>query len=178
MQQRKAVVQTKIRNLITSKVLDRNFQPSDEFEEAEVEKRSAVFIYKKPGRGPQAADEYWFHGKRNPANRFALSSDALGDKGQFLKSNTEVTTVVFSNKIIQVNLPIKMEFEVTEAPPAIKGATAAGGNKQVTIEGGAKINAPLFVNQGDIIRINTATGQYVERIEKSGRRHYNNSNEG
>lgn len=177
MQQRKAVVQTKIRNLITGKVLDRNFQQSDEFEEAEVEKKSAVFIYKKPGRGfaggearqgrPQAADEYWFHEKRSPANRFSLPAEILGNKGQFLKPDTEVATVVFNEKVIQVNLPIKMDFEVIEAPPAIKGATAAGGNKQVTIEGGAKINAPLFVNQGDIIRINTETGEYAERVEKS-----------
>lgn len=184
MQQRKAVVQTKIRNLITGKVLDRNFQPSDNFEEADIEKKSAMFIYKKPGRGPsyakasegkaQAADEYWFHEKGNPGNRFALSSDVLGDpsagsgpgKARFLKPNTEVTTVVFSDKVIQVGLPIKMDFEVIEAPPSVKGNTAQGGTKQVIIEGGAKINAPLFVDQGDIIRINTETGQYVERAEK------------
>ena len=184
MQQRKAVVQTKIRNLITGKVLDRNCQPSDEFEEAEVEKKSAVFIYRKSVRplrqaqgkqgSPQTADEYWFHEKGSPANRFMLPADVLGDpstgsgqgKAQFLKPNIEVTTVIFRGKVIQMKLPIKIDFEVIEAPPSIKGATAAGGTKQVTIEGGAKINAPLFVNQGDVIRINTETGEYVERVEK------------
>lgn len=179
MQQRKAVMQTKIRNLITGKVLDRNFQPSDEFEEAEVEKKPAVFIYKKPGRGApastrvgssaqggQAADEYWFHEKGNPANRFMLPAEALGAQVQFFKPNTEVTTVVFGDKVISVKLPIKMDFEVIEAPPSVRGATAAGGTKQVVIEGGAKINVPFFVNEGDIIRINTETGEYVERVEK------------
>ncbi len=174
MQQRKAVVQTKIRNLITGKVLDRNFQPSDEFEEAEIEKKSAVFIYKKPvrqaqdkpGRSQQAVDEYWFHEKGNPANRFMLSADILGAQAQFLKPQTEAATVIFSGKVIQAKLPIKMDFEIIEAPPSIKGATAAGGSKQVTLEGGAKINVPLFVNVGDIIRINTETGEYVERAEK------------
>lgn len=166
MQQRKAVVQTKIRNLITGKVLDRNFQPSDGFEEAEIERKSAIFIYKKPGRGPQAADELWFYEEGNPANRFMLSADVLGEQAQFLKPNTKVGTMVFSDKVIKATLPVKVDFEVIEAPPAIKGNTAQGGTKVVTLEGGTKISAPLFVNQGDIVRINTETGQYVERVEK------------
>jgi elongation factor P len=157
MQQRKAVVQTRIRNLITGKVLDRNFQPSDSFEEAEIEKKSAMFIYASRG-------EYWLHEEGNPKNRFSLSSELLGDRGQFLKPNTKVTTMVFNEKVIKVELPVKMDFKVTEAPPSIKGNTAQGGTKVVTIEGGAKISAPLFINEGDMVRINTETGQYVERL--------------
>lgn len=159
MQQRKAVVQTKIRNLITGKVLDRNFQPSDQFEEAEIEKKSAIFIYNSRG-------EYWFHQEGDPSRRFLLSAEILGDSAQFLKPKTKVTTVVFKDRTIKVSLPIKMDFEVIEAPPAIKGNTAQGGTKVVTLEGGAKVSAPLFVNAGDILRINTETGQYVERVEK------------
>jgi elongation factor P len=157
MQQRKAVVQTRIRNLITGKLLDRNFQPSDSFEEAEIEKKSAMFIYASRG-------EYWFHEDGNPKARFSLTSDLLGDAGQFLKPNTKVATMVFNEKVIKVDLPIKMEFKVTEAPPSIKGNTAQGGTKVVTLEGGAKINAPLFINEGDMIRVNTQTGEYVERV--------------
>jgi elongation factor P len=77
-----------------------------------------------------------------------------------------VVTFVFDGKVIKVQIPIKMEFEVIEAPPAIKGNTAQGGSKQVVIEGGATVTAPLFINQGDIIRVNTETGEYVERLEK------------
>ena len=157
MQQRKAVVQTKIRNLITGKLLDRNFQASDNFEEAEVERKTANFIYESKG-------EYWFHEEGNPKNRFSLEGEVLGDQGRFLKANTKVTTLVFEGKVIQVQIPVKMEFKVTEAPPAIKGNTAQGGNKMVTIEGGAKINAPLFINEGDMIRVTTQTGEYVERV--------------
>jgi elongation factor P len=157
MQQRKAVVQTRIRNLITGKVLDRNFQPSDSFEEAEIEKRPATFIYVNRG-------EYWFHEKGNPKNRFSLNAELLGDRGQFLKPNTEVNTLVFNEKVIKIDLPIKMDFKVIEAPPSIKGNTAQGGTKVVTLEGGAKISAPLFVNEGDMLRVNTDTGQYVERL--------------
>ncbi|HUC01665.1 MAG TPA: elongation factor P [Candidatus Paceibacterota bacterium] len=157
MQQRKAVVQTKIRNLITGKLLDRNFQASDNFEEAEVERKYAMFIYESKG-------QYWFHEEGNPKNRFALDADVVGGQGRFLKPNTKVTTMVFEGKVIQVEIPVKMEFKVTEAPPSIKGNTAQGGTKTVTIEGGAKINAPLFINEGDMIRVNTQTGDYVERV--------------
>lgn len=159
MQQRKAVVQTKIRNLITGKILDRNWQASDYFEEAEVERKSAVFIYANRG-------EYWFNEKGNPKVRFMLPAEVLGESGQFLKPNTEVTTLTFNDKVIKIDIPIKMDFKVIEAPPGIKGNTAQGGTKVVTIEGGAKINAPLFVNEGEVIRINTQTGEYVERVKE------------
>jgi len=159
MQQRKATVNTKIRNLITGKILDRNWQASDYFEEAEVERKTAVFIYMSKG-------EYWFHEKGNPKARFVLSGEILGESGQFLKPNTEVATLTFNGKVIKIEIPIKMDFKVIEAPPGVKGNTAQGGTKVVTIEGGAKINAPLFINEGEIIRINTQTGEYVERVGK------------
>ncbi len=157
MQQRKAVVQTKIRNLITGKILDRNFQASDFFEEAEIERKNAIFIYESKG-------QYWFHDEGNPRNRFELGEELLGDQGKFLKPNTKVATMVFNDKVIKVDIPIKMEFKVIEAPPVVRGNTAQGGTKQVTIEGGAKVNVPLFVNEGETIRINTQTGEYVERV--------------
>ena len=159
MQQRKAVVQTKIRNLITGKILDRNWQASDYFEEAEVDRKEASFIYSH-------REEYWFTDPGNPKSRFSLSEDLIGEGAKFLKPNIKVTTFTFNGKVIKIILPIKMELEVTEAPPATKGNTAQGGSKVVTIEGGAQISVPLFVNQGDIIRINTETGEYVERVEK------------
>lgn len=176
MQQRKAVVQTKIKNLANGKILDRNWQASDHFEEAEIEKKPAIFIYRKQARTPEAGsprsavaergDECWFHEDGNPANRFCISGVVLGDAAQFLKPQTKVDTVIFDGKVITVKLPVKMEFGVVEAPPAIKGNTAQGGSKVVTLEGGAKVSAPLFVNEGDIVRINTETGEYVERVEK------------
>ena len=158
MQQRKAVVQTRIKNLETGKIVDRNFQASDSFEEAEIERRPAMFIYQNRG-------EYWFHAEGNPKDRFQISADLLGDRGQFLKPNTKVTTIRFNgDKVIGVEIPVKMDFKVIEAPPSIKGNTAQGGTKVVVVEGGAKVNAPLFVNEGDVIRVNTNTGDYVERV--------------
>jgi elongation factor P len=157
MQQRKATVQTRIRNLITGKILDRNWQASDSFEEADIERKNAIFIYASKG-------EYWFHAEGDPKARFSLSEELLGEQGKFLKQNTKVQTMTFEDKVIKVEIPIKMDFKVIEAPPAIRGNTAQGGNKAVTIEGGAKVNVPLFINEGDTIRINTTTGDYVERL--------------
>ena len=74
--------------------------------------------------------------------------------------------MIFEDKIIDVKLPIKVELKVTEAPPSIKGNTAQGGNKQVTLETGANVNVPLFINEGDIITINTETGEYTDRVSK------------
>ena len=159
MQQRKAVVQTKIRNLMTGKILDRNWQASDYFEEAEVERSESEFLYAH-------RDEYWFIEPGNPKSRFSISKDIIGESARFLKAGTRVSTLMFNGKVIKAQIPIKMEFEVIDAPPAIKGNTAQGGSKTVTIDGGAQISAPLFVNQGDIISINTETGEYVERVEK------------
>ena len=88
----------------------------------------------------------------------------MGDRGKFLKPNIKVTTWLFNEKVIRIELPVKMDFKVIEAPPSIKGNTAQGGTKSVTIEGGAKINAPLFINEGDTVRVNTETGLYVERV--------------
>lgn len=159
MQQRKAVMQTKLKSLISGKVIDKNFQASDEIEEAEINRIEAIFIYENKG-------EYWFHEKNNPKNRFFLKEDILGNAISFLKPNTEVQGLVFQDKIIKIKLPVKMEFKVIEAPPAIKGNTAQGGSKQVVIETGARISVPLFVESGDIIRVNTETGEYVERVDK------------
>ena len=159
MQQRRPTVQVKMNNLINGKVLDRNFAQSDVFEEAEIEKQKVKFLYSH-------RDQYWFANEKDPSKRFELSQDILGDSTKFLKPNTVLDAVLFENKVITIELPIKMDFKVIEAPPAVKGNTAQGGVKQVKLETGAAINVPLFINQDDVIRINTETGEYVERAEK------------
>jgi len=167
MQQRRPTVQTKMRNLINGKILERNFAQSDVFEEADIERRKVKFLYNH-------RDRYWFANENDPSKRFELGEDVLGDSTKFLKSNTVLDAILFSAKgrptsggnIINVELPVKMDFKVIEAPPAIKGDTAQGGVKQVKIETGASVNVPLFINQDDIIRINTETSEYTERVEK------------
>lgn len=156
MQQRKPVAQTKIKNLITGKVLSRNFQSSESFPEAEIQYKKVKFLYGH-------RDEYFFCEIDNPSARFKITKNLVGEKTKFLKPNSKVETVVFEKKTIGLNLPIKMDFKVIEAPPTIKGNTAQGGNKMVKIETGAQINAPLFIEEGNTITINTQTGEYVSR---------------
>ena len=150
MQQRRPVVQTKMRNLMNGKILERNFAQSDVFEEADVSRQKVKFLYSH-------RDQYWFANENDPSKRFELGEDMLGDSVKFLKANTILEAILFEEKIISVELPVKMEFKVVEAPPAVRGDTAQGGVKQVQIETGASINVQLFINQDDIIRINTET---------------------
>lgn len=155
-QQRKPVNATKLKNMITGRVTEYSFHQSEKAEEAEIENKDIQFIYESKG-------EYWFHEVGNPGKRFALTKDQIGNPGKFLKKDTVAKAMVFDEKIIGVKLPIKMELKVVEAPPGTKGNTAQGGSKQVKVETGAYVNTPLFINEGEVIRVNTETGEYVER---------------
>ena len=160
MQQRKAVAQVKMKSLVNGKVLSRNFHQNESFEEADIERQAIKFLYQNRG-------EFWFSEKNDPSRRFALTADVVGQGGLFLKPNSDVTAVFFNEKAIKVELPIKIDLVVKDAPPGEKGNTAQGGTKLAELETGAKVNVPLFVNTGDVVRINTETGEYVERVEKS-----------
>lgn len=165
-QMRKPVNQTKLRHLITGKVTEQAFHQSEKAEEADLSLKAVKYLYNNRG-------EYWFCSEKNPADRFALTGDTVGNAGKFLKANAVVEALVFDDPatdddgtIIAVRVPIKVELAVKEAPPAVRGNTAQGGSKQVVLETGATINAPLFINEGDVVRINTDTGEYVERVDK------------
>jgi elongation factor P len=123
---------------------------------------SFVFLFANKG-------EFWFCEPHDRAKRFQIDSEIIGDQARFLKDNTIVDVKVFTlddeEKFIGVTLPVKMTFEVKEAPPAIKGNTASGGGKMVIIETGAQITTPLFIEAGEKIIVNTETGEYVERVK-------------
>lgn len=156
-QQRRPVNQTKLRHLIKGNSIEYSFQQSDKLEEAEIEKKPAIYIYNRNG-------EWFFHDAKDKSARFTLSDDVVGESGRFLKGNTEIETQSFNDSIFAVKLPIKIELKVTEAPPDVRGNTAQGGSKIVTLETGATLSVPMFVKEGDMIRINTETGEYVERV--------------
>ncbi len=159
MQQRRPTSQTKLKNLITGKIITRTFQQSDSFPEAEIDKQPIIFLYSSRG-------EYWFRDKNDPKIRFMLKEENLGESGKFLKPNTDVLAYKFGEKILNIELPIKMDYLVKEAPPSYKGDTATGGSKIVVLENGLTMNVPMFINEGDVIRINTESGEYTERVEK------------
>ena len=159
MQQRKPTVQTKLKNLITGKIVSKSFQGSDAFPEAEIDKKPITFLYRNRG-------ESWFCEKSNPKNRFKLEESIIADQAKFLKPNTEILAYKFGERIINIELPVKMDYKVVEAPPSYKGDTATGGSKTVKLENDLMMQVPMFINEGDIIRVNTSTGEYVERAEK------------
>jgi elongation factor P len=156
-QQRKPVNAVKMKNLITGKVVEISFHQSEKAEEAEVDKRKIKYLYENRGK-------YWFCEEKDPSRRFELSDEQVGESIHFVKQNTLVDLVSFQDKILGVEVPIKVELKVTEAAPAVKGNTVQGGLKQVTLETGFTVNVPMFVNEGDVLRINTETGEYVERV--------------
>lgn len=159
-QQRKPVNQTKLKSLITSKVVERSFHQSEKVSEADVSSREAKYLYSNKG-------ESWFCDPENPKDRFTLPYDSIAQELRFLKENSTVTLRLYSGDPIGLEIPIKVELRVTDAPPAVKGNTAQGATKQVTLETGATISVPIFIGEGDVLRINTDTGEYAERVDKS-----------
>jgi len=160
MQQRKPVNQTKLQHLVSGKVVEISFHQNESVPEADIETMKANYLYTNRG-------ESWFAEVGNPKNRFSFPEEVVHDMVQWLKQNAEVEVLVYDEKPITLDIPIKVDLKVTEAAPAVKGDTVSGGSKQVTVESGATVQVPMFINEGDILRINTETGDYVERVEKA-----------
>lgn len=156
-QQRKPVNQTKLKNLITGKVTEYSFHQSEKAEKADIATKDVMYLYNNKG-------EWWFCEPDNRSVRMQFSADVVGPQGKFLKENMVVSALTFNDDIIGLTLPIKVDLKVVEAPPGTKGNTAQGGTKQVVLETGATVNTPLFIKEGEVIRINTETGEYVERV--------------
>jgi elongation factor P len=160
MQQRKPVNQTKLRHLISGKVTEISFHQNESATEADIGKMQAQYLYTN-------RDESWFAEEGNPKNRFSFPEDVVRDSVRWLVPNSIVEVLTYEDKPMTIKIPVKIELAVKEAPPSVKGNTATGGNKLVTLVTGAKVDVPLFINAGDIIRINTDTGEYTERVEKA-----------
>jgi len=150
-----AVLRTKLRNLVTGAVLEKTFQGADKVNEADIEKTYAQFLYKEN-------DGFVFMDS-NSYEQFSLSSGVIGKLSDYLVEGTEVSIINFNDKPINIELPVKITLQVTDAPPGIKGDTASGGDKLVTLETGAKITTPLFIEEGDRIIVNTEKNEYVSR---------------
>ncbi len=167
MQQRKPQNKTKIKNLLNGRFVEATFHASDKVPEAEIATKEAKYLFTNKG-------EFWFCDVDNLAKRFKIPEEVLGIQAKFLKPNTVYDTKAFvdgesdsdEGVIFGVKLDATVDLKVVEAPPGVKGDTARGGNKLVKVETGAMVTAPLFVNEGDIIRINTETGEYRERVTK------------
>jgi len=150
-----AVLKTKSRNLLTGGVLEKTYQGNEKAEEAETRTKKANFLYKD-------ADRAYFMDNES-FEQFDMALEDIGDSAKFLKEDTDVDVLYFEGNPVTISLPVKMEFKVVTAPPGVKGNSAGNVNKVVEIETGADVSVPLFINEGDNIRVNTETGEYVER---------------
>jgi elongation factor P len=157
MAQRRPVIQSKIKNLINGKVQQINFQQGDTFKEADLEKKEIKFIYQSRG-------QYFFCEPKDPSKRFSFTEEQIGSQAKFLKPNENVTGIVFNEEIINFKLPIKVQLKIKESAPGVKGNTAQGGTKEAKLESGAVIQVPLFIDEGDVIEVNTETETYVKRV--------------
>lgn len=151
-----AVLKVKMKNLINGSVLEKTYQGNDRAEEAKTENKKANFLYK------DQSSAYFMD--NTSFDQFSLSLENIEEQKLFLKDGTDVDVLYFNNNPVTITLPIKMDFKVTVSPPGVRGNSSGNVTKQVEIETGATLNVPLFVNEGDIIRINTETGEYVERV--------------
>ena len=153
--QAKNVCRIKIKNLLTGAVLEKSYQGSDKVAEADISKSKAQFLYRE-------GENYAFMDNAS-YEQFYLTGEVLGNLAHYLIDGTEVTVLSFNGQPINIEIPVKMNFRVVDAPPGIKGNSVATGGKIVTLETGLKINAPLFINVGDVIIVNTEKGEYVSR---------------
>lgn len=151
------VAQTKIKNLVNGKTVLRSFHQSDTFQEAEIERFTAKFIYNRK-------EKYIFSEATDASKRFELLEDQIGAGARFLKTNEIVDGLRSQGKIINVSVPVKVQLRVSDAPPGVQGDRSQGGTKSVTLETGATLNVPLFVQTDDIVEVNTETGEYARRV--------------
>ncbi len=160
MQMRKPVNQTKLRHLVSGRVIENSFHQNESAKEAEIDNMEAVFLYTNKGKS-------WFCELGNPKNRFSFPENSVHNQTKWLVQNAPASVLLYKEEPITVKIPIKVDLLVESAPPSIKGDTASGGTKQVVLSSGAVVSTPLFINTGDTMRVNTETGEYVERVSKA-----------
>lgn len=154
--QRKPVMQTKLRNVITGKVIEYSFKFGEKVKEADVSREKASFLYTDTeGTHFMSSDTF---------ETIDFNKDVTEEQEPFLKEGTEVTILKFNGKPVSVELPIKVDLKVVEAPPGVKGDSGGTVTKKVKLETGLMVDAPLFIDEGQVIRIDTRTGEYVERV--------------
>lgn len=153
--QRKPVMRTKLRGVMSGKVVDKTFIAGENFEFVEIERLRAQYMY-RDADGAYFMDSATF-------DQFSIPFEMLGDSAQYLKEGEDAVVTKYEGKPIGVELPVKVALKVVETEPGVRGNTAQGGSKPAKLETGMMVQVPLFINEGDSVRVNTETGEYVER---------------
>ncbi|MCR5056764.1 MAG: elongation factor P [Clostridia bacterium] len=150
-----AFVRTKMKNVITGATVERSFNPTDKFENARVDRRDMQYLY--------SDDDLYYFMDMETYDQLPINAETVGDKLKFVKENDICKILSFKGNVFGIEPPIFVELEVTETEPGFKGDTATGTVKPATVETGAMVKVPLFINIGDRIRIDTRTEEYMER---------------
>ncbi|MCX7598167.1 MAG: elongation factor P [Armatimonadetes bacterium] len=150
-----AVVKTKLRNIRSGAISEKTFRSGERVERAFVERRAATYLY--------TDGENYFFQDVETFDELELTGDQVGELAAWLKEGEEVTMALYEGKLIGLEVPQTVVRRVVQTDPGLRGDTASGGTKPATIEGGVVVQVPLFVNEGDIIKVDTRTGEYVER---------------
>lgn len=150
-----AFVRTKLKNVITGATVERTFNPTDKMPKAHIERKDMQYLYND-------GDLYYFMDTET-YEQLPLNGETIGDALRFVKENMVCKILSFKGNVFGIEPPTFVELEVTETEPGFKGDTATGATKPATVETGATVKVPLFINQGDVIRIDTRTGEYLER---------------
>ena len=150
-----AFVRTKLRNVIDGGVVEKTFRPTEKFPQARIDRIEMQYLYKD-------GDLYNFMNVET-YDQIAINSDIAGDSMKFVKENENVKVLSYNGSVFAIEPPLFVELEVTETEPGLKGNTATGATKMATLETGYAVRVPLFINEGDVLRIDTRTGNYIER---------------
>lgn len=150
-----AFVRTKLKNVETGNVVERTFRAGEKVAKANLDKREMQYLYKEGSNFVMMDSETY--------EQLSVTEEQIGDGIKYLKENMDLSILMYENKIIGVDLPMQVELEVVDTPPSEKGNTAQGGTKRATLETGAVVNVPFFVSNGDRIRVDTRTNEYLDR---------------
>jgi len=153
-----AFIRVTLRNLFTGASHERTIRPEEKMENARLDERSGNFMYR-------AGDDYHFLDE-GTYEELVLSAEALGEKANWLKDGVSIQLSFYGGKLVSVVPPNFLELTVTTTEPGVRGDTAAGASKPATLESGAVVTVPLFINEGDVIRVDTRTGVYVDRVKQ------------
>ena len=151
-----AFVRTKLKNIINGGVVEKTFRPTEKFPQARIDRKDMQYLYND-------GDLFYFMDNES-FEQIALNSDTVGDALKFVKENEMVKVCSYNGNVFAIEPPLFVELEITETEPGFKGDTATGATKPATVETGANVNVPLFVELGDKIKIDTRTGDYLSRV--------------
>lgn len=153
-----AFTRVKMKNLITGNVIERTFRTGEQLEQADVEEVNMTFLYKDP--------EGWIFMNQENYEQVTVSEEALGDNKNWLLDEMQCKVLLYKNRPVSVEIPTFVEYQITYTEPGVRGNTAQGTTKSATLSTGAEIQVPLFLERDEWIRVDTRTGEYVERVKK------------